>query len=108
MKACVVSRAGGSDVLEFRQMPKPTPEADEGLVRVSACGINPVDYKIRRDGYWANLIFPAILGWDVSGVVEEVGSAVADFKPGDEVFYNAVLDAYYDYWGWSRPGLVEK
>ncbi len=50
--------------------------------------MNPVDAKI-RGGYMAKALpfhFPVILGWDVAGVVEEVGPAVTWFKPGDKVY----------------------
>jgi NADPH:quinone reductase-like Zn-dependent oxidoreductase len=61
---------------------------DGVLVRVKAAGVNPVDTKI-RGGYMAQALpfhFPVILGWDVAGVVEEVGAAVTWFKPGDQVY----------------------
>ena len=65
------------------------PVAPDGvLVRVKAAGVNPVDTKI-RGGYMAQALpfhFPVILGWDVAGVVEEVGPAVTWFKPGDQVY----------------------
>ena len=56
-------------------------------MRVIASGTNPVDTKVRQAGTWAGISFPAALGYDVSGVVEEVGSRVRDFRAGDEVFY---------------------
>jgi NADPH:quinone reductase-like Zn-dependent oxidoreductase len=60
----------------------------EVLVRVHAAGINPVDWKI-REGHLKEMLhhtLPLVLGWDVSGVVESLGSAVTRFKVGDEVF----------------------
>ncbi|MGZ3459486.1 MAG: zinc-binding dehydrogenase, partial [Archangium sp.] len=48
---------------------------------------NPVDAKLRQDGSWAGLQPPVVLGSDASGVIEQVGPGVTDFKPGDEVFY---------------------
>lgn len=66
--------------------PRPTPEPDDVLVEVRAISVNPVDFKVRNnrpppDGD------PTILGWDASGVVLETGSAVSQYKAGDEVFY---------------------
>lgn len=61
--------------------------AGELLVRVRATAINPLDYQIRRGDYPAHVRLPAVIGHDVSGVVEEVGPGVADFAVGDEVFY---------------------
>ncbi|MGN7799504.1 NADP-dependent oxidoreductase [Leifsonia sp. 22587] len=58
------------------------------LVRVHAAGVNPIDWKTRAGGGVAGLLgaSPHVLGWDVSGVVEEVGFGVSDLAPGDEVF----------------------
>ncbi|GCE09707.1 zinc-dependent alcohol dehydrogenase family protein [Dictyobacter aurantiacus] len=87
MKAMIIKDFGGPEVFAEQELPKPTPEADEVLVRVYASSINPVDYKIRQSGSWAGVKPPAVIGYDVSGVVEQVGSAVKDFKVGDEVYY---------------------
>ena len=87
MKAMVIRAFGGTDVFEERDLPKPEPGPGEVLVRVVATAVNPVDYKIRRNGSWAGVNPPAIIGYDVSGVVEAVGPGVTDFRPGDEVYY---------------------
>jgi NADPH2:quinone reductase len=85
MQALVVERANGPFVLTA--MPLPTIQAHEVLVRVQASGVNPLDTKIRAgNAAHARVEFPAILGMDLAGVVEEVGSAVRDFRRGDEVF----------------------
>jgi NADPH:quinone reductase-like Zn-dependent oxidoreductase len=62
--------------------------ADDVLIRVHAAGINPVDWKTRKGQGVAHLMpgFPLILGWDVSGVVVEVGAAVSGLHPGDDVY----------------------
>lgn len=87
MRAMVISRFGGPDVFELQDRPRPVAGPGELLVRVAASGTNPVDAKIRQAGSWAGIPFPAVLGYDVSGVVEEVGPGVTGFKAGDEVFY---------------------
>lgn len=87
MRAMVISRFGGPDVFELQDRPRPVAGPGELLVRVVASGTNPVDAKIRHSGSWAGIPFPAVLGYDVSGVVEEVGPGVTGFKAGDEVFY---------------------
>ncbi|MDR6772414.1 zinc-dependent alcohol dehydrogenase family protein [Azospirillum sp. BE72] len=87
MRAMVISRFGGPDVFELQDRPRPVAGPGELLVRVVASGTNPVDAKIRQAGRWAGIPFPAVLGYDVSGVVEEVGPGVTGFKAGDEVFY---------------------
>jgi NADPH:quinone reductase-like Zn-dependent oxidoreductase len=83
----VIRDFGAPQVFEERELPTPEPGPNEVLVRVYATSINPVDYKIRRAGSWAGVEPPAVIGYDVSGVVESVGHAVRDFAPGDEVFY---------------------
>ena len=87
MRACVVTRAGSPEVLEMRDMAKPQPTVDEVLVRVSACAVNPVDYKIRKGLVGAPHTYPMILGYDVSGVVEATGKNVTNIKEGDAVYY---------------------
>lgn len=65
----------------------PAPVTGEVLVRVKASSVNPLDLKIKSgQAPHARHPLPAILGMDVSGVVEAVGPGVAAFKPGDEVF----------------------
>jgi NADPH:quinone reductase-like Zn-dependent oxidoreductase len=89
MKAAQISKYGGSEVLEInKNAPKPALSAGRVLVEVYAAGVNPVDWKIRQ-GYMAkmaSLQFPATLGGDFSGVLQEVGAGVSNFKKGDEVY----------------------
>jgi NADPH:quinone reductase len=67
---------------------RPVPGPRDLLVRVRAVSVNPVDTKQRKNAAKdATLPAPKILGYDASGVVEAVGSAVSLFKPGDAVFY---------------------
>lgn len=87
MKAMIITKFGGPEVFQAREVPTPTPAAHEVLVRVLASSINPVDYKIRQSGSWAGVKPPAVIGYDVSGVVEAIGSSVKDFQVGDEVYY---------------------
>lgn len=87
MRAMVIPRFGGPEVFEEREVDDPRPGPGQLLVRVRASGTNPVDAKLRQDGSWAGLKPPVVLGYDVSGVVEAVGSGVTDFHAGDEVFY---------------------
>ncbi|CDM64159.1 Zn-dependent oxidoreductase, NADPH:quinone reductase [Pyrinomonas methylaliphatogenes] len=88
MKAVRIHRFGGPEVLTYEDAPRPQIASDELLVRVHGAGVNPVDWKI-REGRLQQFLqhkLPLILGWDFSGVVEEVGSAVEGFKVGDEVY----------------------
>lgn len=88
MKAVRIKAYGGPEVLTYEDMPRPIPGPKEVLVRIHAASINPADWKVRA-GYfkeYIKLTLPAILGWDLSGIVESVGSEVSRFKTGDEVY----------------------
>jgi len=94
MKAVVIHEYGGPEVLKYEDVPQPEPKQDELLIRVIAAGVNPVDGMIRsgmfdKEGRRA---FPVILGGDISGVVEKVGSNITKFKSGDPVFAYVSLD----------------
>ncbi|MGC8623964.1 MAG: quinone oxidoreductase family protein [Phycisphaerae bacterium] len=87
MKAMVLSANGGPEVLALQDCPKPEIKPDEILVKVQAVAVNPIDCKIRKTGafgYGAG----SILGFDVSGTVEQVGTLVTKLQPGDAVFYS--------------------
>ncbi|TMP89740.1 MAG: NADP-dependent oxidoreductase, partial [Verrucomicrobia bacterium] len=88
MKAIRIHNYGGPEVLHYEDAPRPEPQAGEVLVRVHAAGVNPIDWKVREGhmkNFWPHK-FPLILGWDLSGVVEELGKGVLRFKIGDEVY----------------------
>jgi NADPH:quinone reductase-like Zn-dependent oxidoreductase len=85
MRAIIAERAGGPEVLKLGEVERPTPGLAEILVRVHAAGINPTDWKSRSGNGAAARTFPLILGYDVAGVVEEVGPGVTLYRPGDEV-----------------------
>src|SRR5713101_9345700 len=94
MKAIVVHNYGGPEVLKYEDTQRPEPKDDQILVRVIAAGVNPVDGMI-RSGMFAKegkRAFPIILGGDVAGVVEKVGSTITKFKAGDPVFAYVSLD----------------
>ena len=85
MRAIRQQTLGGPEVLELVDVPRPEPAPTEVLVRVAAAGVNPVDWKTRtRGGFLGSP--PFTVGWDVAGVVEEVGRGVTRFEPGDRVF----------------------
>jgi len=94
MKAVVIHEYGGPEVLKYEDVPQPEPKQDQLRIRVVAAGVNPVDGMIRsgildKEG---RRTFPIILGGDISGVVEKVGSEITRFKPGDPVFAYVSLD----------------
>ncbi len=89
MRGIAYDRFGDESVLQLRDdLPEPPVGPDVVLVRTHAAGVNPVDLTIRA-GHLAGAYphhFPITPGWDLSGVVEQVGPAVVDFAVGDEVF----------------------
>lgn len=93
MKAVVYHRYGAPEVLQIEDVPRPTPKADEVLIRVHATTVNRTDCGFRDPRPWFARLFSGlvrpkhrILGTEVAGVVEEVGHAVTRFAVGDEVF----------------------
>ncbi|MEV0603181.1 NADP-dependent oxidoreductase [Streptomyces sp. NPDC050315] len=87
MRAITQDALGGPDVLRMSEVPRPAPLPTEVLVRVHAAGVNPIDYKTRQSGGLGVLGDPPFtVGWDVSGVVEEVGFGVHTLAVGDEVY----------------------
>ncbi|QAY75159.1 zinc-dependent alcohol dehydrogenase family protein [Sphingosinicella sp. BN140058] len=87
MKAIVLAKFGGFDAFEMRDVAVPAVGSRQVRVRVHATAINPLDYQIRRGDYADYVPLPAIIGHDVSGVVEETGADVGEFAVGDEVYY---------------------
>jgi NADPH:quinone reductase-like Zn-dependent oxidoreductase len=92
---------GGPEVLEADEVPAPQALPTEVLVRVKAIGVNPVEAIIRSGGFPLLGDPPFILGWDISGVVEEVVPGTTRFAPGDEVygmpFFPRPANAYAEY-----------
>lgn len=87
MKAIVLKEPGNVENLEYVELAKPTINEGEVFIKVKAISINPVDVKSRAGkGIYGRIKTenPLILGWDISGIVEETKSS--DFKVGDEVF----------------------
>jgi NADPH:quinone reductase-like Zn-dependent oxidoreductase len=95
MKAFVSEKYGPPEMLRMAEVEKPAPAADEALVKVLAVSVNPADWRsLRAKPFFSR----ATLGWlrpkhripggDIAGRVEAVGSAVTQFKPGDEIDAN--------------------
>ncbi len=88
MKAVVMTDAGGPEVLQLQEVPRPSLKKDTDLlVRLHAAGINPIDTKLRQRGSFYPDKNPTILGCDGAGVVEAVGEAVDSFQVGDEIYF---------------------
>lgn len=94
MKAIVYRSYGGPEKLTLVDLDKPKVGPNELLVRVRSASINPVDWKVASGALdpMMNAEFPVIPGWDVAGVVEEVGLDTDGFSAGDEVFAYARKD----------------
>lgn len=88
MKAIRIHSYGDLDALNYEEAPMPETGATDVRIRVHAAAVNPVDWKIRA-GYLASMVphqMPLTLGWDVSGVVEQIGSDVSHLAVGDAVY----------------------
>jgi NADPH:quinone reductase-like Zn-dependent oxidoreductase len=93
MKAIVFTQYGQPDVLEFKDVEKPTPKDNEVLVKVHAASVNDWDWGLLRGTPFANRLFFGLLkpkikipGGDIAGQVESVGNNIKKFKPSDEVY----------------------
>ena len=91
MKAIICTKYGPPDVLELKEVEKPTPKEDEALVKVHAASLNAADLEILRGTWSARFAGPLkpihkILGSDISGRIEAVGRNVKHFRPGDEIW----------------------
>jgi NADPH:quinone reductase len=94
MLAIQAVRAGGPEVLEAVDVPRPSPGPGQVLVRHEAIGLNFID-TYQRSGLYP-MRYPAVLGQEAAGVVEAVGEGVTEFKAGDRVAYSG-QGAYAEY-----------
>jgi NADPH:quinone reductase-like Zn-dependent oxidoreductase len=101
MKAAVYHSFGGPEVLEVVEVPEPKMFADQVRIRIKAAALNPADLGFQAGAVDAlvDSFFPVIPGWDVAGIVEEVGIGTTGFKPGDEVigFVRGAIQRYGSY-----------
>ena len=93
MKAIVYTQYGSPDILQFKEVVKPVPNAGEILVKVYAASANPLDWHLMRGAPFLARLDGGLrkpkdsrLGADFAGRVEAVGSNVTQFQPGDEVY----------------------
>jgi NADPH:quinone reductase-like Zn-dependent oxidoreductase len=87
MKAAVMHEYGGPEVLRYEDYPDPVLGEGAVLIRVAAAGVNPVD-TLERSGAtkeWRPVQFPGVLGWNLSGTVEKLGTGVEGLSVGDQV-----------------------
>src|SRR5687768_17727187 len=95
MKAIRVHQPGGSENLLCEEISRPVPGSDDVLVKLDAAGVNFIDVYHRTGLY--KLPLPFTPGMEGAGIVEEVGSAVIDWQPGDRIAWAMVAGAYAEY-----------
>jgi len=115
MKAIIRTKYGSEDVLQLKQVEKPTPKEDEVLVKIHAAAVNPLDKYFMRGTpvfirFVAGLLKPKhkTLGADIAGQVEAVGNNVTQFQPGDEVYGDIHRGGFAQYASVSEKLLVLK
>jgi len=118
VKAIVRERYGTPDVLELRDVVKPTPKVGEVLVRVRAASVNDWDWGLLQGTPFINRMLKGlftpkvrILGGDIAGHVETVGGNVKAFQPGDEVYGDLCMSgfgAFAEYVCVPEAGLAHK
>ena len=109
MKAIVATQYGGPEVLQFKEIEKPTPKDNEVLIKVHATTVTAADFRMRSFTVPAAVWIPArlalgitkprqpIFGSELSGVVEAVGKDVTRFKVGDQVFASTLTENFGGY-----------
>ena len=86
MKAAYIEKTGPADNLQYGELATPQPGAAQVLVRVKVVSVNPIDTYIRAGMVPMELPMPYVVGSDLAGVVEQVGTGASRFKPGDRVW----------------------
>jgi NADPH:quinone reductase len=96
MKAVVIDRYGGPEVLHVSTLPVPSPKPDEALIRLAAAGIGVWDPDVRAGEFEiGERRFPKVIGNDGAGEVVAVGSRVERVRPGDQVYAYSMEGGFY-------------
>lgn len=95
MKAIVVRQFGDPEVLKLEEVADPEPLAHQVVVRVKAAGVNPVETYIRSGKYARTPHLPYTPGTDAGGIIENAGTGVRNYKPGDRVYVYGSLTGTY-------------
>ena len=104
MKAVVVTKTGGPEVLEYKDVPKPELKPNQALVEIKAAGLNFIDVYFREGRYPTPL--PFVVGQEAAGVVSEIGAEVTDVKVGDRVAYSGLQGSYAEFAAVNADRLV--
>jgi NADPH2:quinone reductase len=86
MRAAYIEAHGAAESIRVGNLPDPSPDPGEVLVRVKAVSFNPIDLYLRSGAVPMPMAFPYVVGADLAGTVERVGAGVTRFKPGDRVW----------------------
>lgn len=97
MKAIRVNELGGAEKLSLEEIEKPTPSADEVLIKVSAAGINYADTMMRAGNYLTKPDLPFTLGYEAAGMIEELGDEVEGLERGQRVLATTSSGGYAEY-----------
>jgi NADPH:quinone reductase-like Zn-dependent oxidoreductase len=99
MKAIVYTKFGPPDVLQLQEVEKPTPKANEVLIKIAATTVVKEDPDMRASPGFNGFLKPRnpILGQELAGEIESIGRDVTRFKPGDQVFGFDMFGAYAEY-----------
>lgn len=97
MRAIAIEEFGGPEKVKAVTLSRPKPTRGEVLIRVVAAGVNPVDWRIRQGQLKSVFphVFPIVLGWDVAGIVDELGEGAGRLRKGDKV------------WAYARKPVVQ-
>jgi NADPH2:quinone reductase len=95
MNAIQIQSTGGPEVLKLVELPIPVPGPGQVLIRIEAIGVNFIEIYFRKGQYKATM--PLVPGSEAAGTVEDLGSGVTGFKPGDSVASCGVLGSYAEY-----------
>ena len=106
MKALVITRAGGPEVLQVQERPDPVAGAGKVLVRVRAAGINFADVMARAGLYPDAPKTPSVVGYEIAGIVEAVGEGVTEYAPGDRVLGGTRFGGYAELVATPENALV--
>lgn len=88
MKAIIIDKYGGPEVLQYKELPIPQINDDEILIRVHNSSVNPVDWKVRKGAlrFLPGQKLPKVLGGDIAGIVEKIGKDIKEFSKGDQIY----------------------